>query len=477
MHYRLTLAIMAVILALAVFPLSTQAEVASIPILINHQGFLTDTAGIPLTGAYDFQFDLFVTAAGGFANWTESVLNLPVQAGRYTHQLGSLVPLSQNFFIGLEPLYLQVTVEGQIITPRTLLTSSPYSLAANEIEVNSTFFPGNAVLRSDNFNNGIYTLGDNANATTWLYGYDWGVLNMYDKSGGELTVEMTASNNEGGRLLLNQQDGTSGMGLYGGNTSFGSLLEMRNAAGGSTISFSAQDTGNASATLPASSVSATEMLNEPGISANNNSLLITLNDTAMIDLLTTTITIPAAGYVVVEGKCYLEFSGTTGANQAFVQIDTIAGGNAIFPYYAFAGLGAYVSTVACWFPAYVTRVYFFNQAGTHTFRMEGRRGSASPAFSRSWDHIMTAEYFPTSYGAVSTVVAQADGFSQVTPVALTNSDDPSRSGLSYVVDLRELELKAAKEQAEAEKAQRELLEAKLAAAREESQQTRRGPQK
>lgn len=122
----------------------------------------------------------------------------------------------------------------------------------------------------------------------------------------------------------------------------------------------------------------------------------------MVDVETVTITTPASGHVVVEGKCYVELIGTTGPNQARVQIDAAPGGTATVPYYVQAGLDRYLTTGPNFFPVYVTRVFSVG-AGTFTYRLEAQHVGPGGAFA--FHPVLTATYYPTTYGA--TVPASA----------------------------------------------------------------------
>jgi hypothetical protein len=185
----------------------------------------------------------------------------------------------------------------------------------------------------------------------------------------------------------------------------------------------------------------------------------------MADIATVTITTPNDGYVIVEGKCYASFTGTTASNKIYVQIDESAGGSQDFPYTTRAGMDAYPTTGEYLFPVYASRVYF-KAKGTYTFRMEGNVLSGSSGSRTAYHAILTAQYFPASYGSVGTVVSalEAAAFEQRTPAvkepAETGANGPS-AGTAYDVDLRELELRAVRAQQAADAARLELWRARL----------------
>lgn len=149
-------------------------------------------------------------------------------------------------------------------------------------------------------------------------------------------------------------------------------------------------------------VTAVKIADEPGIVANQLSGGVLLNTTSMIDITTVSITIPSAGYIVLYGKCFLQFTGVTTQNTALVQIDETSGGTWIIPYYHYLGNDAYPNSTGYYrFAANLTRIYY-KVAGTYTFRLEGQAYNSAPAEARVWYPMLHAIYIPTSYGTVVT---------------------------------------------------------------------------
>ncbi len=220
-------------------------------------------------------------------------------------------------------------------------------------------------------------------------------------------------------------------------------LSILDTAEHEVIRFSGTDTSNQSVILPESAIDYFEILDEPGLTASLNIDQVALFTGEMTDLVTVDITTPADGYILLHGKCYLLLSGTTGPNNAFVQIDNDEGGPSEFPYYTVAGLGGYTNTGTSYFPIYVTRI-FFASAGTYTFRMEGRASFPPPAEAKSWDHYLTAVYYPTAYNAVKSLVTSPSGFIDASRVTVLNRTDTTENGTFYEVDLRNLQTKKKK---------------------------------
>jgi len=104
----------------------------SIPQLINYQGKLTDNAGNPQNGNFDMTFKIYNAAIGGTEYWNETQTGVTVTNGLFNVILGS-VTLITNFPLGPN-CYLEITVNGQLISPRQRIVSNGYSYYADEAD-------------------------------------------------------------------------------------------------------------------------------------------------------------------------------------------------------------------------------------------------------------------------------------------------------------------------------------------------------
>ena len=104
------------------------AALAAVPEKISYQGVLTNANGTVVpNGNYNLTLSLYDTASGGTALWTEAQL-AAVNNGVFNVVLGSVVPIHIAFD---KQLYLGVAVAGgSELTPRTMLTATPYALNA-----------------------------------------------------------------------------------------------------------------------------------------------------------------------------------------------------------------------------------------------------------------------------------------------------------------------------------------------------------
>ncbi|MGH8016660.1 MAG: hypothetical protein ACREBV_10745, partial [Candidatus Zixiibacteriota bacterium] len=107
---------------------------AAVPQLINFQGKVTDNAGNPVAdGTHNFFFRIFDNIFSVTPLWSEGPLTLTTTGGLLNHWLGTGTPLPQSLFMDYPELYLEIEVDGEIQTPRVLLTSAPYAQVAGRV--------------------------------------------------------------------------------------------------------------------------------------------------------------------------------------------------------------------------------------------------------------------------------------------------------------------------------------------------------
>ena len=91
--------------------LEPQMQAGGTPNLISYQGYLTDDSGQPINGAPDLEFGIYAALTGGTPLWSELQLNVPVNEGYFTVQLGSFTPIDADLFSDPDR-YLQVSVNS-----------------------------------------------------------------------------------------------------------------------------------------------------------------------------------------------------------------------------------------------------------------------------------------------------------------------------------------------------------------------------
>ncbi len=140
-----------------------------------------------------------------------------------------------------------------------------------------------------------------------------------------------------------------------------------------------------------------------GIASNHSDVFRDLVCDSMIDIATVTITTPADGYILVQGRTDVLIRGTTEQCTVILQIDETPGGmETPTSGYIDVGLSAHANPVYYdKLPAYVDKVYQ-KTAGTYTFRLEGRGCSFDTlAVMKAGYQGITALYVPTAMGTVS----------------------------------------------------------------------------
>lgn len=106
-------------------------DLASIPNVINYQGYLTDQDGKPMTDTHNLIFRLYPdTSKTSNWEWSEEQ-SVEISNGLFNVLLGSKSPLLPEFLYGDK--YLGITIEGELeMEPRLRLVSAAYSLRAGQ---------------------------------------------------------------------------------------------------------------------------------------------------------------------------------------------------------------------------------------------------------------------------------------------------------------------------------------------------------
>ncbi len=191
---------------------------AQVPNLVSYQGLLTLSSGTPASdGNYDLKFELFNVPSGGSSLWTETQTGVPLKHGTFTVNLGSVAALPALFN---QQLYVQVTalagpsVSGTTVFPRTMLTSSPYSLSLHlPFAGSSSLAASSPVFAVGNSGAGIGIEGSHDSTA----GTDPGVLGQTNSTtSSAIAMEgLVTSTSPGGfsTAVRGINNGTSGLGI------------------------------------------------------------------------------------------------------------------------------------------------------------------------------------------------------------------------------------------------------------------------
>ncbi|HLF13769.1 MAG TPA: tail fiber domain-containing protein [Bacteroidota bacterium] len=110
------------LLVLATLMLS-MLSVGQVPQLVSHQGYIADSNGVGVTDSLAMTFRLYTDSTAGSLALTQSFPAIGVIKGIFNVNLD----VSSMTFSG--QYWLESEVEGEILLPRTRLTSAPYALA------------------------------------------------------------------------------------------------------------------------------------------------------------------------------------------------------------------------------------------------------------------------------------------------------------------------------------------------------------
>ena len=117
-----------IILAISIIFLMSASALAEVPDEISFMGRLVKS-GQPVTTTTTVTFQLYENATGGSSVWSETQGVTPNSQGVYIAYLGTaLNPIPTDY----DSLWLQVIVEGTMLTPRRKFTSVPYALRAGQ---------------------------------------------------------------------------------------------------------------------------------------------------------------------------------------------------------------------------------------------------------------------------------------------------------------------------------------------------------
>ena len=122
-----TKAILSVLVLLAVYcPLTTVHCLSAVPSLINYQGVLKDSDGVPYDGNATMVFSIWSDSTGGTNKWEETQAIVSVSHGLFNVLLGSSNPVPDSVF--LKPsAWLQVIANGNQLSPRRRIVSVGYA--------------------------------------------------------------------------------------------------------------------------------------------------------------------------------------------------------------------------------------------------------------------------------------------------------------------------------------------------------------
>ncbi|HEX7319910.1 MAG TPA: hypothetical protein VF399_06095 [bacterium] len=151
------------------FSLAKNNDARLAPRLLNYQGYLTDTLGNPINNSsVSMSFAIFDNSSGGAQKWTETQPSVSVDKGIFNVLLGSVTAIPDSVFLNSTGRWLELSVAGQTLTPRTQIVSSAYAYTSTYSD--TAVYARNSAPDND----WIYLISDGAD-TTLQMGGRWGV--------------------------------------------------------------------------------------------------------------------------------------------------------------------------------------------------------------------------------------------------------------------------------------------------------------
>jgi len=485
----------------------TALAVADVPTEMSVQGRLTNGAGAPVpAGLKNFTFKIWDAAAGGTEIWPAGpgeLQTLTTDAnGLWNAGVGQIIPLSEAVF--LNPVrWLEVTVDDGVnpieTLPRIELRTNPYTyrsatsqqadsigglslfdLADRFVDTSGDVMTG--VLHNDrstqdagpsidveNFNDGYVGYWNNLAGNWAIHAEAMGDDNLWNIAIATAAIGNNSSA-EANRGLYSVAGGTGSVNI--GVQGVTQMDGVENYSGyfqsGDFVVTGPASSGTLGVQLPPNAISDDEILDEPGVAFSRRSTPISplTESSTSQNFVTVTITTPDDGYIMLDGVGYFVCSGN-GSQFAWIQISETS--NAVLEggHYTWVNAYDYANAVGSYtYESAPVKRFYFKAAGTYTFYLQGNAYAANDGstgvglLAPTW---LQATYYPRAYGTASTVVESPGDFESATRVFIS---DPmtKASSVAYEVDLRELEVRAAQTALAAERARRELVEARLSAA-------------
>ncbi|MGB9561676.1 MAG: hypothetical protein ACPL6C_02575, partial [bacterium] len=118
------------------------ALIGGIPKFINYQGKLLDSSGVGVNGVMEMTFRLYNSDTGGTILWEEG-RNINVVNGLFSVVLGEITGFDTLDFN--TPYWLEISVNGEVLSPREKFTAVPYAFRADiannisKLTMDSTF--------------------------------------------------------------------------------------------------------------------------------------------------------------------------------------------------------------------------------------------------------------------------------------------------------------------------------------------------
>lgn len=415
-----------VVLAMAFVALVTVRPLnAGVPLLISNQGRLTDDSGVALNGSFQLTFRIYENPVGGTAHWTEVHDDVSVVGGLYGVLLGAVTPLAPEIFDSPNT-FLGVTINGGAeLLPRRQIVATAYALRAGSVdgagggEILGNLSVQGELAASDSLHAVSVRIGSSARdggLSLFRGGSSQPVALLEATASGSRLVlrDLSAapaaqlaadlSSGGGGMLVVNRDNqGHSGVVIDGNYAGTASPSVAITGAERSAL-FDMTVGGDNSVMLPAGSISALEIANEPGVASNVVTAAALSNSLSV--LTDRSLNCPGNGYVIVIASAQLEVNHLQGAaDEIHLAVSDQAVTIPASQDYRWLVPSVLPSATIAQ-PVTVQAVFVVN-AGARNFYLLGRQDSGAGATAANIN--LTALFVPTWYGIAPAASNSAAG--------------------------------------------------------------------
>jgi len=370
--------VLAAMLAI-VFALSFNAA-AQVPNTIMYQGRLTDAAGAPISAVTSVVFSIYATIGAVSPAWTETIANVtPDAQGVFTVELGLSTVLPANLFDGTKK-YLGIKVGADTeMNPRQVLTSGPYSLNAN-------------------IGDGTVTTAKIANGAV-----------LDTKLGTGSVIESKIANYAVTTLKILDGAVTSGK-IADGAINSAKIADL------SIGTIDIADNAVSGAKVADGSLSSRDIIDEPGIARNYVTGSITIATTGVTNVLSSSMNVPAAGYIIARANANCGLRGTIlGGVMASIEMNNTSVNSNEAAYFGYSDVTVFPgASDFTWGGINCEQIFAVGGAGTYTYYLNAQRSYTSGS---AWFFYIKLEliYFPTRYGAITAAPVPATGSVPASP--------------------------------------------------------------
>ena len=395
------------LLAAAISVIFITAGKADVPGILKYQGTLTDTLGEPITdGTYFVRFIIWndsLSTDPANELWNSNIQTYLVLGGLLESTLGEppTPTIASDIFFGTGSLFLGITVGTEPeLRPRIKLATAPFAFRAalSDTATVALSVPPNSIplpsLTQSSADSGQVIKWD---GSAWVAAPDeTGIGNISSVTAGS---GLTGGGSSGNILLA-----IASSGIIAGHISLdavGSNQIAENAVGLSEMNNNAVG----SPQIIDNSIFGIDIVDEPGLAQGRTATIIPLSKSTMTELTTVSMLTPTSGFVFVQGRVTISLDSTTGSNFGYMQIIVNSTGDTVSGMYSKVGASNYPSSGQYSFNCTAQRTFFLT-GGPQTFRLEAKFISPSGnAEAKAIYPVLTAIFFPTSYGTVTPVAA------------------------------------------------------------------------